>query len=267
MIQRGAVISGRTRTSRAFREPEPDRAELNTFDFFGKLWETPTDEERHAALRFWYLATQPEPAEHHHQAIQADQGNRPFAAACRLGHHLSARLGLQLSPWDPASAVHVIAGVCGPAFAANAATLLAGYTALEDGRRAQTAFIDGANFAGILLKDSGRSPKGILLRAQWAVDQWPEGWRNREVLGGALYRSGDYQGAVRELMLSHRLRAVGQDSGPVPKDGQKRSSDLRPSIWSCHFLRWPITSSATRTTPPPGARKRCCPRTRPGKTP
>lgn len=63
---------------------------------------------------------------------------------------------------------------------------------------AQTAFIDGATFAGILLKDSGRSVKGSVVRAQWAVDQWPEGWQNREVLGGALYRAGDYQGAERE---------------------------------------------------------------------
>ena len=63
-----------------------------------------------------------------------------------------------------------------------------------------------------------------MVRAQWAVDQWPEGWQNREVLGGALYRDGDYKGAVRELMHSHKLR------------GQNRSSNLRPSVWSCHFL-------------------------------
>ena len=62
------------------------------------------------------------------------------------------------------------------------------------------------------------------MRAQWAVDQWPEGWQNREVLGGALYRAGDYQGAVRELMLSHKLRA---DAGSVA---------YGPSVFSCHFL-------------------------------
>ena len=95
----------------------------------------------------------------------------------------------------------------------------------------------GPTFAGILLKDSGRSAQGLVVRAQWAVDQWPQGWQNHEVLGGALYRAGDYQGAVRELMEAHRLhRNVGQDSAPVRKDGQERSPVLRPSIFSCHFL-------------------------------
>ena len=63
-----------------------------------------------------------------------------------------------------------------------------------------------------------------MVRAQWAVDQWPEGWQNHEVLGGALYRAGDYQGAVRELTLSQKLRA---DAGSV---------GYGASIWSCHFL-------------------------------
>ena len=93
----------------------------------------------------------------------------------------------------------------------------------DTGRQAQTAFVDGATFAGILLPDSGRSAKGLVARAQWAVDQWPDGWQNHEVLGAALYRAGDYQGAVRELMESYKLR------------GQNRSSNPH-SVWSCHFL-------------------------------
>ncbi|GEM_PF-3458492 len=105
---------------------------------------------------------------------------------------------------------------------------------LDAGRKAQTAFVDGATFAGILLQDSGRSAKGLVVRAQGAVDQWPQGWQNHEVLGGALYRAGDYQGAVRELMESHKLRA---DAGSVGYGGgQKRSSNPQSSIWSCHFL-------------------------------
>jgi len=68
-----------------------------------------------------------------------------------------------------------------------------------------------------------------VVRAQWAVDQWPEGWQNREVLGGALYRAGDYQGAVKELMESQKLRA--QNRNPVSP--RNRVSE---TIWSCHFL-------------------------------
>ena len=79
---------------------------------------------------------------------------------------------------------------------------LAGWHGLDAGRQAQTAFVDGATFAGILLQDSGRSAKGLVVRAQWAVDQWPQGSQNHEVLGGALYRAADYQAAVRELMES-----------------------------------------------------------------
>jgi len=67
------------------------------------------------------------------------------------------------------------------------------------------------------------------VRAQWAVDQWPEGWQNHEVLGGALYRAGDYQGAVRELEEAIKLR-----SGPRnPVSPRNRVSE---TIWSCHFL-------------------------------
>jgi len=141
---------------------------------------------------------------------------------------------LQVSPWDPAGAVHVVANGSTPVAA------LAGWHGLDAGRRAQTAFVDGATFAGILLHDSGRSAKGLVVRAQWAVDQWPEGWQNHEVLGGALYRAGDFKGAVRELMESQKLRGqaanVGQDSAPVRTTGQERSPVLRPSIWSCHFF-------------------------------
>ena len=117
---------------------------------------------------------------------------------------------------------------------------LAGWHGLDAGRKAQTAFVDGATFAGILLQDSGRSAKGFMVRAQRAADQWPAGWQNHEVLGGALYRAGDYQGAVRELTKSQKLHGqaapVGQDSAPVRTTGQERSPVLRPSIWSCHFL-------------------------------
>ena len=123
----------------------------------------------------------------------------------------------QPCPWEPAAAVHVLGA--GP----MPLTALAGWHGLDVGRQAQTAFVDGSTFAGILLPDSGRSAKGLVLRAQWAVDQWPEGWRNHEVLGGALYRAGDYQGAAKELMLSQKPR------------GQNRSSNPH-SIWSCHFL-------------------------------
>jgi hypothetical protein len=37
------------------------------------------------------------------------------------------------------------------------------------------------------------------------------------------------------LREQEAARNVGQDSAPVPA-GQKRSSDLQPSTWSCHFL-------------------------------
>jgi len=201
-----------------------------------KLWDVRTRQE----LRFRLTAMLPDPAEHRHHALQADQEKQPFAAACRLGHAIAARLRLQVSPWDPTGSVHVVANAGGPAFSANAATVVAGWHGLDAGRQAQTAFVDGATFAGILFKDSGRSAKGLVVRAQWAVDQWPAGWQNHEVLGGALYRAGDFQGAVRELMESQKLRSqaanVGQDSAPVRKTGQERSPVLRPSIWSCHFL-------------------------------
>ena len=158
----------------------------------------------------------PDPAEHRHHALQADQEKQPFAAACRLGHAIGARLRLQVSPWDPAGSVLVAANGSTPLSA------LAGWHGLDAGRRAQTAFVDGATFAGILLQDSGRSAQGLVLRAQWAVDQWPQGWQNHEVLGGALYRAGDYQGAVRELTLAQKLRA---DAGSVGY-----------GAFSCHFL-------------------------------
>ena len=85
---------------------------------------------------------------------------------------------------------------------------LAGWHGLDAGRQAQSAFIDGAIFAGILLQYSSPkadSAKGLVERAQWAVDQWPEGWQSYKVLGGALYRAGDYQTALKSLTESHKL--------------------------------------------------------------
>ena len=155
------------------------------------------------AFGFRLCVTGPDPAEHRYQAIQADNDKQPFAAACQLGHAIQARLRLQYSPWDPAGAVHVLGAAPMPL------TALTGWHGLDAGRQAQTAFVDGSTFSGILLPDSApisRMAKGLVLRAQWAVDQWPEGWRNHEVLGGALVRAGDYQEAVRELSESQKLR-------------------------------------------------------------
>ena len=73
-----------------------------------------------------------------------------------------------------------------------------------------------------MLQDIGRSAQGLVVRARWAVDQWPEGWQNHEVHGAALYRTGDYQEAVRELEAAIKLRN-GTRSMPA-------------TIFSSHFL-------------------------------
>jgi hypothetical protein len=88
----------------------------------------------------------------------------------------------------------------------------------------QTAFVDGATFAGILLKDSGRSAQKLVVRAQWAVDQWPEGWRNREVLGGAQYRAGDYKGGGAGVAVV--AQAARKGGGTVGRQPQNRWSEL-----------------------------------------
>jgi len=162
---------------------------------------------------FRLQSTQPDPAEHQAQALELDKKGPSFAAACGLGHFLAARKRLALSPWDPAGASHILGNGLTPLSA------IAGWQGLDEGRKAQTAFVDGATFAGILLKDSGRSAKGLVLCAQSAVAMAPESWENREILGAALYRAGQYQLTVKEFTTSLELR------------GQ-----AKPSLWSCHFL-------------------------------
>jgi WD40 repeat protein/serine/threonine protein kinase len=166
---------------------------------------------REKRFRLW--STQLEPAEHQAQALELDKKGPSFAAACRLGHFLSARKRLTLSPWDPAGASHILGNGLTPLSA------IAGWQGLDEGRKAQTAFVDGATFAGILLKDSGRSAQGLVVCAQSVVAMAPESWQNREVLGAALYRAGQYQLAVKELTGALELRGR-----------------ATPSMWTCHFL-------------------------------